>query len=89
MESEKDIKSVIERLEFVFAKSMPKIPHYYTVKDESNKEDYEELFLYILKHGVYKKFWKQTYKYLTIGNYEYWVMSEDITVSKIINRREV
>lgn len=84
-----DIVKTVERLKFVFAKSMPRIPHYYTVKNEHNKEDYERLFHYIIDNGYYDKFFKKYYRYCNIGEYKYWVMSEDIEESIIINRRKI
>ena len=53
------ILEAAKRLKFIFAKSMPNIPHYYTVKDNNNKKDYERLFLHILNNGYDKKFFKK------------------------------
>lgn len=85
---EKVLKA-IENLDFVFAKSMPKIPHCYTVKDDKNKNDYETLFYYILNNGYVEKFYGKEYKYCDIGEYKYWIMSDDVKISKIINRKEI
>lgn len=82
-----NIIKAVNNLEFVYAKSMPHIPHFYTVKSEQNKIDYETLFWHILHNGYDKYFYGKTYRYCTIGIYEYWIMSDDINVSKIINRR--
>lgn len=84
-----EVLQAIDNLEFVYAKSMPKIPHYYTVKNDKNKKHYETLFRYILKNGYIEKFYNKEYRYCDIGLYKYWLMSEDINVSKIINRKEI
>ena len=81
------VLEAIDHLEFVFAKTMPKIPHYYTVKNEQNKEYYETLFFHILNNGYDDKFFKKTFRYANIGVYKYWIMADNIEESRIINRR--
>lgn len=87
--SREEILGVTKRLRFVKSTTMKNIPHEYTVKQVCNKklsEDYECLFNYILKNHYIKYFYGKPYKYCDIGDYTYWIMSDDIKVSKIINR---
>lgn len=81
-----DILSVIGKLKFTEAKSMKNIPHEYTVKREWLKTEYETLYKYISENHYIKYFWNKPYKYCDIGEYTYWIMSDDISTSKIINR---
>ena len=84
-----DVERVTERLEWTFASTMKNIPHEYTVKrlyDKAKKNDYEALFFYILENHYIKYFYGKPYMYCDIGGYTYWIMSDDINVSKIINR---
>lgn len=84
-----DIQEVVSRLSWTFAKTMKNIPHEYTVKDlrcNEKRKDYETLFLYILNNHYIKYFFGKPYMYCDIGDFTYWIMSDDINVSKIINR---
>ncbi len=81
-----DILCIISKLRFTEAKTMKNIPHEYTVKTEHRKEEYETLYKYIFKNHYIKYFWNKPYKYCDIGEYTYWIMSDDIHTSKIINR---
>ena len=82
------VLEAIKHLDFVFAKSMPKIPHYYTVKNEQNKPYYETLFFHILYYGYDDKFFSKTYRYCDICGFKYWIMADNIEESRIINRRK-
>lgn len=84
-----DVIRAIEKLTFVEATTMKNIPHEYTVKQAYSLEKsrlYEFLFKYILSNHYVKYFYGKPYKYCDIGDYTYWIMSDDIKVSKIINR---
>ena len=84
-----DIQAVADRLSWTFTKTMKDIPHEYTVKDfrnERRKTDYETLFRYIMGNHYIRYFYGKPYKYCDIGGFTYWIMSDDISVSKIINR---
>lgn len=80
------IENIIKRLSFREATTMKNIPHEYTVKNSQEKEAYETLFRYIKKNCYIKTFYGKPYKYCDIGEFTYWIMSDDISVSKIINR---
>ncbi len=85
MNEEKIIEVLINQ-QFTFAKSMPKIPHWYTLeKHWEDKGLYRQVVNYINANGYQKKFYNQVYTYLNIGEYKYWAMR--ITDgSGIINR---
>lgn len=84
-----DINQVLEKLQFRFAKTMPENPHWYTVKTDELKEEYEYLFNYIWEHGC-DEYWNgRKYRYLVIGDYKYWPMTKCIGDSRIINRKSV
>lgn len=87
--NEQEIIKIIETLQWKFAKSMPQMPHWYTVRQKNNpelNEMYEKLYYYIRDNHYEKKFYRKTYKYCDIGDYMYWAMTDDITESIIINR---
>ena len=72
----KDIETFIDRNKWVFAKSMPKIPHYYIVRDrlsENDKKLFDEIEVFIKKNGYTEEFYSKQYIYFNIGGYKYWV----------------
>lgn len=87
---EKDeIRKIIERFTWKFAKSMPKIPHEYTVKNKNSvqdSKDYERLYFFIKNNCYIKYFYGKPYKYCDIDDYTYWIMTDDVRESIIINR---
>jgi hypothetical protein len=82
--------SFLERFEFKFAKTMPEIPHWYTVRTAENEADYVELFLTIQREGVDEKFGRRVYRYWRPGDgFKYWTMTTEVARSQVINRAEV
>ncbi len=98
------ILDVIARLSFRVARTMPQIPHQYTVRQEAADEaDYIALHKAISLEGVVER-WHgrrvrgsnpidrgpgRPMRYLYPGDgYRYWYMS-DLSRSKIINRNRV
>lgn len=77
---------LIEENEWVFAKTMSGIPHYYIVRDylsENNKKLFDEFDAFIKKNGYTAEFFSKEYNYFNIGNYKYWVLGN------ILNRAEL
>ena len=80
-----------ENLKFVFAKTMPEIPHYYVKRTPENERDYVALFNAIMKDGVVEKWRGKPYRYWYRGDgYKYWAMTSALGgQSLVINRAEV
>lgn len=90
--TEEEIQGVIDQLQWKFAKSMARIPHWYTVRQSDDvylNELYEKLYNYIKENHYIGYFYKTPYKYCNIGEYKYWAMTDDITESIIINRTKL
>ncbi len=90
-DNHKDILDIISRRKWIFAKTMPQNPHFYTVKnlkDKNDCKDYEYLYKYIFNNHYIERYNGWDYKYCVIGNYIYWIMTDFIEESIIINRRE-
>jgi hypothetical protein len=79
------VEDFVDRLTWVFAKTMPEIPHYYVVRDSLSKEDqnkFDRFFRYIKKEGYSDTFDSKKYTYLKLGRYKYWI------IENILNRAE-
>ena len=78
-----------ENLTFVFARTMPHIPHEYVKRAPENEKDFLALFHTIQKLGRVEKFRGTPYRYWYRGDgYKYWTMTTDLSHpwSRIINR---
>ena len=81
-----ELKSFIKNSKWIFAKTMPEIPHYYIVRDSLSDDDkklFDEFDKYIEINGYSKKFYSKEYTYLDIDEYKYWV------IDNILNRARI
>ncbi len=80
---DKKFLKLIEKNEWVFAKTMSEIPHHYIVRDnlfENDKKIFDEFDEFIKKNGYTAKFYSKQYTYFNIGDYKYWI------IENILNR---
>ena len=78
--------NLIGQNKWIFAKTMPEIPHYYIVKDDLSNDDkklFNEFDEYIKMNGYSRKFYSKKYIYLNIDDYKYWV------IDNILNREKI
>ena len=85
----KSIEELVNGMKWTFAKTMPDNPHYYIVKQEQDIVDYDRLYWYIFDHPTMVEYEGYTYKTATIGDYMYWIMTDDFSESRIINRKSI
>jgi len=74
---------------FVFAKTMPHIPHEYTVKGKTalSVDSFYWMAAFIRLNGYRGAFGKTTYTYYEPGDgWRYWTMGAPMPITKIINR---
>ena len=82
-----EIRKIVNKYKWKFAKSMPNTPHWYIVRTEINNEhDYKAIYDFIKENGYKKKFFSKTYTYCDIDEYSYWYMTDNFDESIIINR---
>tara|TARA_R100000664_G_C2698958_1_gene100050 strand:+ start:391 stop:663 length:273 start_codon:yes stop_codon:yes gene_type:complete len=84
------VKALLENASYRFAKTMPKFPHYYTMKDTWNDHyEFEEVVKHIRRYGIKQKFFKTTFIYLYIDDYKYWTMGAPVNETILINREKL
>jgi hypothetical protein len=74
---------------FVFAKSVPKNPHSYLVRDRVKPElqaDYRRFTGLIKKYGYKGRFLRVVYTYLDVDEYRYWESPTLDRTGMILNR---
>lgn len=71
---------------WVFARSMPTIPHEYTVRGKTPDADFVAFATHIRENGYRKRFRGRYYTYLDLDGYSYWTMGAPLAETTIINR---
>ena len=81
-----DARQFIAGAKWQYAKTMPRWPHWYTVKDWADRTQFEEMCRFIASNGVVRKMAKWTRPYLDVDEYYYWTMGAAPEDTTIINR---
>ena len=77
----------LHKMSWHFAKSMPKIPHWYARRREfSSYTVFVEVARFIKENGKPEAFYSKTYNYINDDEYKYWIMDDDYNDAEIINR---
>lgn len=75
---------------WTFAKTMPKNPHYYTLKKNwGNPEEFERCVMFIRKHGYVVQYGGRNYTCFDINGQKYWSMGAPLDKTILINRSKV
>ena len=81
-----DTDTLLKNAKFVFAKSMPKMPHHYTLRETWDSNTFDYVVQKIRELGVPERFFKKTYIYYYANGYKYWTMGNPTDQTKLINR---
>jgi len=85
-----DVEEAVQANEFVFAKTMPKNPHYYAVrKNWVGKMPYDDFVLLIRKYGYNENFRGWAYRLWDVIDHKYWSMGAPLALTVIINRKPI
>jgi hypothetical protein len=85
-----DLRAFVQASSWRFAKSMPQMPHEYTLRREAKDEAlFERVILHIRQMGYQKKWGKTTYTYLDIDGWQYWTMGAPLEATILINRAKL
>jgi hypothetical protein len=84
---------VVKAQRWTFAKSMPTIPHEYTLRQRwVNGPDgmsFDHAVLAIRIHG-YQEMWRgRRFTYLDIDGWKYWTMGSPVPETRVINRARI
>jgi hypothetical protein len=80
----------LPNLKFVFARTMPEVPHEYVVRKPWNDAEYCALFKAIEEHGIWEMWKTKKRKYWYRGDgWKYWRMTTVLKLSRVINRQRV
>jgi hypothetical protein len=82
-------RSFIATHTWKFAKTMPKCPHFYTMRKDSDPSEFEWFVLFIRQHGFQRTYFKKIRTYLEIDGWEYWTMGAPVEETILVNKAEV
>lgn len=78
---------ILEEQDWIFAKTMPTMPHWYTLRKAWEREtDFIKAVQLIRQHGIVKHFKGRPYTYFQANGHEYWTMGAPIEKTILINR---
>ena len=81
---------MLEAAPWTFAKSMPKIPHHYTLLSACIDASEFLFTVRVLEANSYERpFWKKMYRYTDIGAFTYWHMDANAEACDLINRKAI
>ena len=76
----------VDALEWKFAKTMPKHPHSYILREQVDQTQFEQAVKFIREHGYIKTWFKKRFVYFDYNGHQYWTMGSPIPETTIMNR---
>ena len=87
---DKEIQQFIGDHEWVFAKTMPQIPHWYTLRSKAQPDEGFSAFVREIElRGVQRQFGQRSFTYLDFEHWTYWTMGEPVENTTLINRAQL
>jgi len=84
------MRSLWSKQEWVFAKTMPKNPHWYALRKQWKPADtFDESVISIRYHGVVELFQKRPYTVFRMNAHKYWTMGAPLSDTLLINRKRL
>lgn len=85
-----DIRRHFAEHDWRFAKTMPQVPHWYTLrKNWKGPADFEAVVQYIRERGYKMRWGRYNHTYLDIDGWRYWTMGAPLPETILINREEI
>lgn len=89
--TEVDLPALLEREQWIWAKTMPGIPHEYIVRGRCRMSD--EAFFQVVQCqrtlGRHEVWGRYNFPYLYVAGYKYWTMGDAVQDTIILNRQKV
>jgi len=84
------IKGILLSKRWIFAKTMPEHPHWYTLRKEwESDEEFVDIVNAIREYGYQEKFYSKYYTCLNVENMKYWTMGAPLDKTILINRAHI
>ncbi len=80
------LKAFVDEQAWTFAKTMPKWPHEYIVRDKVDEKLFVRLVQHIRAHGYEGRFYLRKITYFDCDGMTYWTMGAPLEETEIVNR---
>lgn len=88
--SEGEMRSFVERHEWVYAKSMPRAPHEYLLEWRAdNRQEFFSFVMTIRRFGYDERYRTMTIRYYDLDIFKYWTMGEFTETTYVLNRARI
>ena len=84
-----DLQRFVSEVKWTYAKTMPRWPHEYIVREQVDEELFERLVLHIRSNGFEGRFYSKRLIYYEADGLLYWTMGAPLDETTIINRCKV
>ena len=85
--TKEELIQALTKASFRYAKTMPRFPHWYTLKTTwEKKREFNAAVVAVRKYGEARRFFKRTFTYFDHGDYTYWTMGSPVRKTLLINR---
>ena len=81
-----ELREFVRSSTWTFAKTMPKWPHEYIVRDRVDETLFVQLVCHIREHGYQGAFYQKSITYFDHDGMVYWTMGSPVSETTIINR---
>ena len=81
-----ELRTFVNEQLWTFAKSMPKWPHEYIVRDRVDERLFEDLVRHIRAHGREGRFYERALIYYAEAGMVYWTMGAPLHETTVVNR---
>lgn len=84
---EERARAFVGAQEWIFAKTMADIPHFYCLKKKcSDPMEFDWFVHFLTANSVPGQFYGKTYHYIFLDGWKYWIMDENPADCDLINR---
>jgi hypothetical protein len=81
-----ELRRFVDQETWTYAKTMPKWPHEYLVRDRVDERLFEQLVRHIRSYGYQGRFYRKPITYYEEDGLVYWTMGAPVEDTVIINR---
>src|SRR6476646_6023827 len=86
---ERWFRSFIASATWVFAKTMPESPHWYTLRRTNAAGDFERAVMDIRRYGYSRRYKGNDYISFDFEGWTYWTMGASVSETILINRAQL